>query len=112
MNPRSTLTQTRHRATSRQDVHKNIKRNETRSILAEILRRLSPREQVVVEQIRLGHSLSEIGENLGVSKQAVHKISSPAMAKVKIALEASGYSGLDSHGFLRSDTASRRKAVG
>ena len=97
---------------SRQDVHKSIKRRETKSVLAEVLRHLSPREQIVVEQMRLGHSLSEIGEKLGVSKQAIHKISVPALAKVKSALEASGYSGLDSHGFLRSTSSAPPKLAG
>ena len=97
---------------SRQDVHKNVKRRETQSVLAEILRHLSPREQMVIEQMRLGHSLSEIGEQFGVSKQAIHKISAPALAKVKSALEASGYAGLDSHGFLRSASSAPPKRAG
>jgi RNA polymerase sigma factor (sigma-70 family) len=97
---------------SRQNVHKNVKRRETQSVLADVLRHLSPREQIVIEQMRLGRSLSEIGDNLGISKQAVHKVSAPALAKVKAALEASGYSGLDSHGFLRSASSVPRKPAG
>jgi RNA polymerase sigma factor (sigma-70 family) len=99
-------------ADSRQDVRKSVKRRETQSVLADVLRHLSPREQIVIEQLRLGHSLSEIGTKLGISKQAVHKVSSPALAKVRAALEASGYSGLDSQGFLRSASASQPKQGG
>jgi RNA polymerase sigma factor (sigma-70 family) len=90
------------RRDSRQDVHKIIKRRESNSILSNLLRTLSPREQIVVEHMRLGRSLSEIGKTLGVSKQAVHKISAPALAKLRVRLEETGYQGLDSQGFLKS----------
>jgi RNA polymerase sigma factor (sigma-70 family) len=87
---------------SGQDVHRSVKRGETYSVLSEVLRTLSPREQIVIEHMRLGRTLSEIGESLGVSKQAIHKISSPALAKVRARLEETGYQGLDSQGFLKS----------
>jgi RNA polymerase sigma factor (sigma-70 family) len=92
---------------SRQDVIRSVKRSETISILRDILKTLSPREQIVVEQLRLGRSLTEIGERLGVSKQAVHKISTPALAKLKARLLETGYSGLDSQGFLKSHPKTR-----
>jgi RNA polymerase sigma factor (sigma-70 family) len=94
---------------SRQDVGKTVKRRETYSILSEVLKTLSPREQIVIEHMRLGRSLTEIGEFLGVSKQAVHKISSPALAKLRTRLEETGYAGLDSQGFLKSRS---KRAVG
>jgi RNA polymerase sigma factor (sigma-70 family) len=97
---------------SKQDVRKNIKRRETNSVLREILRTLSPREQLIIEHMRLGHSLAEIGDKLGVSKQAVHKVSSPALAKVRNALEGSGYAGLDSQGFLKSASSKGRRSPG
>jgi RNA polymerase sigma factor (sigma-70 family) len=87
---------------SRQDVHKSVKRGETFSILADVLKTLSPREQIVIEHMRLGRSLSEIGDTLGVSKQAIHKISAPALSKLRARLEETGYQGLDSQGFLKS----------
>ena len=87
---------------SKQDVRHSVKHRETVSILMEVLRTLSPREQVVIEHMRLGRTLSEIGESLGVTKQAIHKISAPALAKLRSKLEETGYQGLDSHGFLKS----------
>jgi RNA polymerase sigma factor (sigma-70 family) len=97
---------------SRQDVHKSVKRRESNSVLSDLLASLSPREQIVIEHMRLGRSLSEIGQSLGVSKQAIHKISSPALTKLKAALEANGYCGLDSQGFLKSRSARKPKRVG
>ena len=87
---------------SRQDVHRSVKRGESSTVLSEVLRTLSPREQIVIEHMRLGRTLSEIGESLGVSKQAIHKISAPALAKLRDRLEKTGYQGLDSQGFLKS----------
>lgn len=97
---------------SRQDVRKAVKRSETNSILAELLRTLTPREQLVIDHLRLGRSLSEIGESLGVSKQMIHKISSPALAKLKAKLEATGYRGIDSHGFLKSSSGKNIRRAG
>jgi RNA polymerase sigma factor (sigma-70 family) len=91
---------------SRQDVHRSVKRAETSSVLREVLRTLSPREQIVIEHMRLGRTLSEIGESLGVSKQAIHKISAPALAKLRARLQETGYQGLDSQGFLKSRSRS------
>jgi DNA-directed RNA polymerase specialized sigma24 family protein len=44
-------------------------------VLEEVLNYLSPRERVVVEGMRLGQSLTEIGDGMDISKQAAHKIS-------------------------------------
>jgi RNA polymerase sigma factor (sigma-70 family) len=87
---------------SRQDVRKEVSQRESNSVLRNILRTLSPREQLVVEQMRLGKSLAEIGETLGVSKQAIHKIAAPALEKLRHKLIATGFEGLDSKGFLKS----------
>jgi RNA polymerase sigma factor (sigma-70 family) len=100
------------RPDSQQDVRKSVKRRETNSILRDILRTLSPHEQLIIEHMRLGRSLSEIGNKLGVSKQAVHKVSSPALAKVKEALETFGYKGLDSQGFLKSASSKSQDGPG
>lgn len=84
------------------DVVHEVKRRETSSILEEILGCLSPRERVVVEGMRAGRSLSEIGEGMGMSKQAVHKILSPALRKLREKLNLLGFQGMDSQGFLAS----------
>ena len=49
-------------ADSRQDVHRQVGLRETDSILNEVMDMLSPRERSVLEKIRLGFSVSEIGE--------------------------------------------------
>jgi RNA polymerase sigma factor (sigma-70 family) len=97
---------------SRQDVRKAVSQRETYSVLTSILKTLSPREQIVIEHIRLGRSLAEIGALLGVSKQAVHKVSAPALIKLKEKLQATGYGGLDSKGFLKSQANNRLRPLG
>ena len=47
-------------------------------------------------------SLSEIGDKMGISKQAAHKISKSALTKLKNKLELVGFTGLDTEGFLKS----------
>ena len=87
---------------SKQDVFTQVRRRETGSIIEEVLRILSPRERIVVDGIRLGQSLSEIGKTLGVSKQAAHKVSTAATAKLHSQFARLGYQGVDSKGFLKS----------
>lgn len=87
---------------SKQDVLTQVRRRETGSIIEEVLRILSPRERIVVDGIRLGQSLSEIGKTLGVSKQAAHKVSTAAIAKLHSQFARLGYQGVDSKGFLKS----------
>lgn len=63
---------------------------------------LSPRLLQVAEGIRDGKSYSEIGVSLGVSKQAAHKLAGAAIATLKERLEAMGFRGVDTLGFLKS----------
>ena len=91
-------------ADSRQDVRRQVGLQETDSILNEVMAVLSPRERQVVENIRLGFSLAEIGEKMGITKQAVHKVSVPALAKIRLRLEGMGFSGLDSAGLLKKSS--------
>lgn len=92
---------------SRQDVSGEVSRRETGRILAEVLNVLSPRERIVIGALGQGKSLAEIGKKMGITKQAVHKISGAALAKLKDKLSGLGYRGLDSKGFLKSS----RRAV-
>ena len=92
---------------SKQDVFTQVRRRETGSIIEEVLRILSPRERIVVDGIRLGQSLSEIGKALGVSKQAAHKVSTAAIAKLHSQFARLGYQGVDSKGFLKSAAPGR-----
>lgn len=84
------------------DVLREVRKKESNGILEGVFRELSPRERLVIDQIRLGRSLQEIAEKMGITKQAVHKISQPAMEKLRNRLAGMGYQGLDSNGFLRS----------
>jgi RNA polymerase sigma factor (sigma-70 family) len=63
---------------------------------------LSPRLRLVAEGIRDGKSYSEIGSMLGVSKQAAHKLAGAAIATLRDRLEAMGFQGVDTLGFLKS----------
>ena len=89
---------------TKQNTRKNIQFSESGKILSEVLKYLSPREFTVIEGIKIGMSLSEIGDKMGISKQAAHKISKSALAKLKNKLELVGFTGLDTEGFLKSAT--------
>jgi RNA polymerase sigma factor (sigma-70 family) len=95
---------------SRQDVSGEVSRRETGRILSEVLNVLSPRERIVIEALGQGKSLAEIGKKMGISKQAVHKISWPALAKLKDKLFGLGYRGLDSKGFLKSSRPAGKRS--
>lgn len=95
---------------SKKDVLTEVRRRESGSIVEEILNFLSPRERIVVEGIRAGKSLSEIGKDMGISKQAVHKVSNLALPKLHERLNFLGYRGLDSKGLLKSQTKTKEGA--
>lgn len=96
----------------RQVVENEVRRRETSKILSEVLNLLSPRERIVVTALGEGKSLAEIGEKMGVSKQAIHKIAVAALAKLKDKLSGLGYRGLDSKGFLKSSRAAIKRRPG
>jgi RNA polymerase sigma factor (sigma-70 family) len=75
---------------------------ESRRILEEVLAQLPSRSRLIVLRIREGKSYSEIGEELSISKQAVHKVAHAALQSLREKLEARGLSGIDSKGFLKS----------
>jgi RNA polymerase sigma factor (sigma-70 family) len=83
-------------------VRKKVQLQESTAILDQVMKKLSLREKVVVQAIRAGHSFSEIGEKLSVSKQAAHQLGSKALSKLKKELEVLGFEGLDSEGLLKS----------
>src|SRR5271166_1410448 len=97
---------------SRQNVRKEVRLRETTAVIAEVMNILSPRERLVIEAIRKGKTLKEMAEGMGISKQAVHKISAPAIVKLRGKLNTLGYRGLDSHGLLKSSAASAKKRSG
>ncbi len=83
---------------------------ESRRILEDVLTELSPRSKLMVVRLRDGKSYSEIGAELGISKQAVHKVAHAALQSLREKLDARGFSGIDSKGFLKS--ARREKPTG
>ncbi len=70
--------------------------------LEQAMATLSPRLLQVAEGIRDGKSYSEIGETLGISKQAAHKLAGAAIATLREKLSAMGFQGLDTLGLLKS----------
>ena len=70
--------------------------------LAQAMSTLPLRLRVVVEGIRDGKSYSEIGAAMGVSKQAAHKLAGAAITSLRERLEAMGFHGIDTLGFLKS----------
>jgi len=97
---------------STQNVWDEVRHRETSRILSEVFNILSPRERVVITALGQGKSLAEIGKQMGISKQAVQKISQPALAKLRDRLSGLGYRGLDSKGLLKSSesTVKRRSS--
>jgi RNA polymerase sigma factor (sigma-70 family) len=66
------------------------------------LQSLSPKLRAVAEGLRDGKNYREIGESLGISKQAVHKLAGAAITSLKEQLECMGFRGIDTMGFLKS----------
>jgi RNA polymerase sigma factor (sigma-70 family) len=86
----------------KQDVLKEVRRQETLAALGAVLNLLSPRERLLLDALRNGSSYAEIGENLGVTKQAAHKAVKSGLAKLREGLARMGYRGLASDGHLGS----------
>jgi len=63
---------------------------------------LSPKLRAVAEGLRDGKNYREIGESLGISKQAAHKLAGAAITSLREQLELMGFRGIDTMGFLKS----------
>jgi len=90
-----------HRAAP-EDVQKQVRQREAGSAIASVMNLLTPRERMVVEAIRLGRSYSELGDSLGITKQAAHKSARAALDKLRSGLERLGFQGIASDGLLAS----------
>lgn len=84
---------------------------ESNERLKQAMGRLSPRLRLVAEGIRDGKSYSDIGNTLGISKQAAHKLAGAAIATLRETLEAMGFQGLDTLGLLKSGCGVSPQAV-
>jgi len=89
-------------ADSSQNLSIEIRARESRRVLEEVLTALPKRSRSVLEMLREGRSYSEIGDAMDISKQAAHKIGQDALHSLREKLEARGFAGLDSKGFLKS----------
>jgi RNA polymerase sigma factor (sigma-70 family) len=87
-----------------QDVLTQVRSQESRLVLENLLASLPPRTQQILALVAAGHSYAEIGEQLGVSKQAVHKAASASLTSLREQLADQGFGGLDSKGFLQTAT--------
>lgn len=84
------------------DVTLDVRAAESRRILQEVIAELAPRSRQIVAQIWSGKSYAEIGGEIGISKQAVHKVGHAALQSLREKLELRGFGGVDSKGFLKS----------
>jgi len=91
-----------------QDVLSQVRTQESRRVLENLLASLPVRTQQILALVAEGHSYAEIGERLGVSKQAVHKAAAAALGSLREQLAAQGFGGLDSQGFLQTATNHER----
>jgi RNA polymerase sigma factor (sigma-70 family) len=85
-----------------QDVLSQVRSQESRRVLENLLTALPARTRQILALVAEGHSYAEIGERLGISKQAAHKTAVAAMDILRDQLAAQGFCGLDSQGLLRT----------
>jgi len=85
-----------------ESVATKVSRAESIAALDRAMAGMSERFRIVLTAIGQGRSYSEIGDQLGMTKQGVHKIAAAAMRSLKEHLESQGYAGLDSVGLLKS----------
>jgi DNA-directed RNA polymerase specialized sigma24 family protein len=75
---------------------------ESDKIILQAIETLSPRMRLVARGVGLGKSYSEIGAELGISKQAAHKLAAAVIITLREKLETMGFSGVDTIGLLKS----------
>lgn len=90
---------------SPQDVRKEVRQRETSNVIESLMNLLTPRERVIVGALKAGSSYAEIGDSLGISKQAAHKSAKTGLAKLRTGLDRLGYRGIASDGHLASQTS-------
>lgn len=89
------------------NVVNQVRSDESRLVLETLLAELPPRTRQILALVALGHSYAEIGEKLGVSKQAAHKTAAAALELLRDQLSQRGFAGLDSVGLLKSGSMRR-----
>ena len=89
-------------ATAQESVASQANRAESLAALNNAMSGMPERFRVVLTAIGQGRSYSEIGGQLGMTKQGVHKIATTAMQALKENLKSQGFGALDSRGLLKS----------
>lgn len=89
-------------AVAQESVTTQVNRAESLAALNLAMNAMPERYQVVLTGIGQGHSYTEIGKQLGMTKQGVHKIATAAMQALKENLKSQGLGALDSRGLLKS----------
>ena len=92
-----------------QHMEQKIRSSEAARVIGSLMGLLAPREQQAIACLHLGNSFSEIGSDMGISKQAAHKSVQSGLAKLRIGLSRLGYNSLASDGFLGSTDFTVRK---
>jgi RNA polymerase sigma factor (sigma-70 family) len=92
-----------------QHLEKEIRRSESARVTESLMGLLTPREHQAIAFLRLGNSFSEIGRDMGISKQAAHKSVQSGLTKLRNGLSRLGYNSLASDGFLGSTDLTLRK---
>jgi len=87
---------------NQESVATQVNRAESIAALQRAMAQMPERFRVVLTAIGQGHSYSEIGGQLGMTKQGVHKIAAAATQALREHLESQGFGGLDSVGLLKS----------
>jgi RNA polymerase sigma factor (sigma-70 family) len=85
-----------------ESVATQVNRAESIAALHRAMAQMPERYRVVLTAIGQGRSYSEIGDQLGMTKQGVHKIAAAATQALREHLESQGFGGLDSVGLLKS----------
>lgn len=84
------------------DVITEIRKNEAADVLSSVMNLLTPRERMAIKALLAGKNYPEIGENLGMTKQAAHKLVRTGLNKLRCGLVRLGYQGIASDGLLGS----------
>lgn len=97
---------------SAQDVMKDVRQRETSTVIESLMNLLSPRERMIVGAVKAGSSYAEIGDSLGISKQAAHKSAKSGLEKLRAGLDRLGYRGIASDGHLASRDSKKVRKPG
>lgn len=83
-----------------ESVGTQVQRKQCISLLNELLHDLPDRSRLVVLGISEGRSYADLGKELGISKQAVHKVAMSALGILRDKLAERGFHGVDTVGML------------